>query len=203
MLHLTIIQMDLADENRLNQAKAMMKDLENEFQKQGGQLSISFKGLKTSDYMNPSLATALYADIDTRSQVQGFNNLKKIISRIIEEALNRSLVSKEDLAKSFINVDSQKKYTNRKLNVALIQTGLKSNKKFNASQIIEKYSDASILGDIDISQIHLSSKKQYQTQDGSKRMDKELFGNLLNQADKDLYYACESKIQLSIDDLFG
>ena len=180
MLHLTIVQMDLSDENKLNQAKAMMKDLENEFQKQGGQLTISFKGLKTSDFMNPSMATALYADIDQKSQVQGYNNLKKIISRIIEEALNRSLVTKDDLAKSFINVDSQKKYANRKLNVALVQTGIKGNKKFNASQIIEKYGESSILGDIDISQIHLSSKKQYETQDGTKRMDKELFGNLLN-----------------------
>ena len=126
------------------------------------------------------MATALYADIDQKSQVQGYNNLKKIISRIIEEALNRSLVTKDDLAKSFINVDSQKKYANRKLNVALVQTGIKGNKKFNASQIIEKYGESSILGDIDISQIHLSSKKQYETQDGTKRMDKELFGNLLN-----------------------
>jgi len=109
------------------------------------------------------MATALYADIDQKSQVQGYNNLKKIISRIIEEALNRSLVTKDDLAKSFINVDSQKKYANRKLNVALVQTGIKGNKKFNASQIIDKYGESSILGDIDISQIHLSSKKQYET----------------------------------------
>ena len=56
--------MDLSDQNKLVAAKAMMKDLENEFQKIGQNLEVSFKGMKTSDYINPSMATALYAEID-------------------------------------------------------------------------------------------------------------------------------------------
>jgi len=154
------------------------------------------------------------------------------------------------LAHSHIQYDfGNKQYVNKKLNVALIQTG-RHQKKFNAQQIIEKYGDSYIFNrgagspgkpsastkgqGLQISQIHLSSKKQYERQDGSKRMDKELFGNLLQlensacvsmsetadessasidargQATADHetghkmpYYACESKIQLSIDDLFA
>ena len=95
--------------------------------------------------MNPSMATALYAEIEER---QSNSNLKKMVSRVIEEAVKRSLATKEDLSKSFIQMDNNGRYVNRKLNVALIQTGLKANKKFNASQIIEKYGNSSILGDI-------------------------------------------------------
>ena len=161
--------------------------------------------------------------------------------------MRRGLVSKNDLARSHIQYDfGNKQYVNTKLNVALIQTG-RHQKKFNAQQIIEKYGDSYIFNrgvenpgktsastkgqGVQISQIHLSSKNQYETQDGSKRMDKELFGNLLqiensssmstmdqtasslNSSDQPMatretiqkmpYYACESKIQLSIDDLFG
>lgn len=63
--------------------------------------------------------------------------------------------------------------------------------------------------EIKLTQIHLSCKSQYETQeDGAPRMDKELFTNM-NQIEKQgdtkkmPYYACESKIQLSFDDLFG
>ncbi len=64
--------MDLSDQNKLVAAKAMMKDLENEFQKIGQNLEVSFKGMKTSDYINPSMATALYAEIDQKASVRVF-----------------------------------------------------------------------------------------------------------------------------------
>ena len=66
MLHLTLLQMNLEEEKNLSAAKAMMNDLENELQSSlaGQQLEIAFKGLRTSDYINPSKASALYADID-------------------------------------------------------------------------------------------------------------------------------------------
>ena len=64
--------------------------------------------MKTSDYINPSLATALYAEIDSKSSSNrmGLNNLKKIVHRLIEESLERGIVSKSDLAKSFITYDN-------------------------------------------------------------------------------------------------
>lgn len=51
MLHLTILQLNLASEKKINEAKAMMKDLEHEFQSNAmckDDVAISFKGLKTS-----------------------------------------------------------------------------------------------------------------------------------------------------------
>ena len=184
MLHLTICQLDLLDETKLNAAKSMMKELENEFQQIGQDLQIAFKGLKTSDYINPSSAQALFAEIDSsKSNKDGVDALKKIIHRLIEECLERDILKKEHLGKSFISFDNNSKmYVNKKLNVALIQ--VHKQKKFNAGQIIKHYGDSNIFtpdssGKIPISQIHLSSKSQYENQDGSKRMDKQLFGNLL------------------------
>lgn len=72
---------------------------------------------------------------------------------------------------------------------------------------MEKFRDCNILSDVAISQIHLSSKLQYETHDGEQRMAKELFSNLQQlEASGDYskmpYYACESKLQLTFDDLF-
>ena len=48
----------------------------------------------------------------------------------------------------------------------------------------------------------MSSKSDYQA--GNNRANKELFGNLMKieNPEEHPYYACESKITLSIDDLF-
>ena len=50
----------------------MMKDLENEFQNlfisSQGDIEISFKGLKTNEYINPSRASALFLEIDDKCQ---------------------------------------------------------------------------------------------------------------------------------------
>jgi hypothetical protein len=52
-------------------AKTMMKDLENEFQNLSicsqGDIEISFKGLKTNEYINPSKASALFLEVDDKS----------------------------------------------------------------------------------------------------------------------------------------
>lgn len=70
MLHLTFLHLDLKDPAKLDEAKKMMKEIEAEFQNtgllasDGGNLTLNCKGLKTSGYINPSKATALYLDID-------------------------------------------------------------------------------------------------------------------------------------------
>ena len=97
--------MNLEDDKNLALAKTMMKDLENEFQSKlaGQQLEIAFKGLKTSDYINPTRASALYAEIDEEfARSESYANIKKVIHRIVEESLKRGLVSKIDLAHSHI-----------------------------------------------------------------------------------------------------
>jgi len=68
-------------------------------------------------------------------------------------------------------------------------------KKFNAKQVIEKYGKCNVFNNgykklgkknsdaatgIHVSQVHLSCKNMYEAQDGeSNRMDRNLFGNLL------------------------
>lgn len=60
MIHLTILQMDLSSEEKLKQAKTMMKDLETSIQESGivtsgnGKLDLFFCGFKSSDFFNPS-----------------------------------------------------------------------------------------------------------------------------------------------------
>jgi len=69
----------------------------------GQQLELYFKGLRTSDYINPTEASALYCEIDDNSlKSKSYDNLKKIINRFVEECLKRQLVTKADLAKSHI-----------------------------------------------------------------------------------------------------
>ncbi len=56
--------------------------------------------------------------------------------------------------------------------------------------------------------MHLSSKQEYQSRDATVRMAKELYSNLHQlekegDLDKMPYYACETQIQLNIDDLFA
>lgn len=99
----------------------MMKDLETELQNEGfgnEPFELKFKGLKTSDYINPTQATALFCDID-RNNLEGIDKLKKLVHRIVQESLQRGLVSKTDLAKSHIQYQNGQ-YINKKLNVALI-----------------------------------------------------------------------------------
>ena len=78
-------------------------------------------------------------------------------------------------------------------------------RKFNAKEIIDKYGSANIMGEVSINEIHLSSKLEYETKNGS-RMKKELYSNILKQdqnpEEAAPYFACEAKITLSIDDLF-
>lgn len=74
MLHLTICQLNLATEQKVNAAKAMMKDLETEFQNNAmckDDIQIAFKGLKTSAFMNPSRASAMFLEIDEKSKRTG------------------------------------------------------------------------------------------------------------------------------------
>jgi hypothetical protein len=55
--------------------------------------------LKTSDYINPTRASALYAQIDQEFVTsQSYANIKMVVHRIVEESLKRGLVSKNDLA---------------------------------------------------------------------------------------------------------
>lgn len=58
--------MNLQEQSKLNAAKSMMKELENEFQVMlgGEQLELNFQGMKTSDYINPTQSSALYLEID-------------------------------------------------------------------------------------------------------------------------------------------
>lgn len=85
---------------------------------------------------------------------------------------------------------------------------MRKEKQFDAKVIIEKFNKSNIFGGLtNVSQIQLSSKTQYETQtNGGDRMDKKLFGNLMQQSNSNSlnpYYACESKIQLNVDDLFS
>jgi len=65
--------MDLASEEKLNQAKTMMKELETTIQESGvvhsgnGKLDLLFCGFKSSDFFNPSQASALYLEIDKQN----------------------------------------------------------------------------------------------------------------------------------------
>mmetsp|Transcript_25713 Transcript_25713/g.39539 ORF Transcript_25713/g.39539 Transcript_25713/m.39539 type:complete len:113 (+) Transcript_25713:604-942(+) len=111
----------------------------------------------------------------------------KAIDRIITESLKRGLVNKTDLAKSFVTYDLNKRmYVQKKLNVPMVQVR-KNQAKFNAAQIINRYNKAYALENtgrkrasmkireglgVSISQIHLSSKDQYEQQDGTSRMDR-------------------------------
>jgi hypothetical protein len=60
----------LSTDIKLALAKTMMKDLENEFQNLSicsqGDIEISFKGLKTNEYINPSKASALFLEVDDK-----------------------------------------------------------------------------------------------------------------------------------------
>ena len=84
-----------------------MKELENEFQMIGQNLEIAFKGLKTPDYINPSAAQAIFAEIDSsKNNKEGFDSLRKIVHRLIDECLSRDLLKKDELGKSFISFDN-------------------------------------------------------------------------------------------------
>lgn len=171
----------------------MMKDLETAIQSgelgNVGDIELEFSGLRTNDFINPSQASALYLDISQQAQKsESYFTLRKIIDHIINECLARNLVTKDELARSFINYDhSSREYVNRKLNVALVQTASRHGKKFNAKEIIDKYGNATILKPakgkkVRISQVHLSCKAEYESAtSGSKqmsRMKKELFANM-------------------------
>ena len=57
---------------------------------------------------------------------------------------------------------------------------MRKQKQFNAKVIIEKYNKSNIFGGLtNVSQIHLSSRTEYETANGGDRMDKKLFGNLM------------------------
>jgi hypothetical protein len=89
--------------------------------------------------------------------------------------LFRGIATKQDLAFSHIQQDySSKLYIAKKLNVSLVQT--RKNQRFNAKQLISNYTQS--IGECTVSQVHLSSKSEYETRDGSQRMAKELFSNL-------------------------
>lgn len=153
MLHLTVVQLNLSNEQKINAAKAMMKDLENEFQSNAlckDDIRISFKGLKTSQFMNPSRASALFLEIDEKTKrTSSYQTLRKIINSIIQAALQRNLVTKNELARSFVQYDQgASQYIVQNFNVSIIQCR-KSQRKFNARQIIEKYGRAAILNKFD------------------------------------------------------
>ena len=89
----------------MGSAKNMMKDLETELQNEGfgnDKIELKFKGLKTSDYINPTAATALFCDVDRSASFDSVEKLKKLCHRVVSEALKRNLVSKNDLSRSFI-----------------------------------------------------------------------------------------------------
>ena len=72
--------------------------------------------------MNPSEASALYLDMsaDCRQSVD-YERLLQVVDRIVTECLDRDICTKEQLGRSFIGFDhSNKRYYNRKMNVALI-----------------------------------------------------------------------------------
>ena len=88
----------------------MMKDLEAAIQSgelgNVGDIELEFSGLRTNDFINPSQASALYLDIAQQAQKSAsYFTLRKIIDRIVSECLARNLVSKDELARSFINYD--------------------------------------------------------------------------------------------------
>ena len=89
--------------------------------------------------------------------------MKTLVNNLVQEAIQRDLVSKSDLARSHIQFDhTTKSYVNKKLNVHVVQT--RKGKQFDAKKIIETYNSKNIFGaPLAISQIHLSSKSQYET----------------------------------------
>mmetsp|Transcript_17418 Transcript_17418/g.29309 ORF Transcript_17418/g.29309 Transcript_17418/m.29309 type:complete len:298 (-) Transcript_17418:110-1003(-) len=196
LLHLGVLQIDLIDEQKLDQAKALMKELEVEFQGMlGGQkIEVSFKGLRTADYLSPTLASNLFCDIDQAEQASSSPSyiiLRQLVHKTIDSFVKAGLVSRNDLAVSHVQFDNQaQQYVNKKLNVQVIQA--KRGQKFNAQQIISKYGAFNLFGGsgqldkgkgrqgakLRLEQFHLSCKQMYECKDGSKRMDKQLFGNV-------------------------
>ena len=87
-----------------------------------GTLELSFEGLKTGDYINPSEASALYLELAPTCKIDAdYQKLMTIIDKIVNECLSRALITKEQLGRCFIGYDhGSKTYMNRKLNVALI-----------------------------------------------------------------------------------
>ena len=67
------------------------------------QIKIPFKGLKTSEFVNPAKANSLFLEIDSNAiSTQEYLNLRKIVHRVIEECLIRKFVTREELARCHI-----------------------------------------------------------------------------------------------------
>ena len=109
----------------------MMKEIEAEFlnsgflASEGGKLELSCKGLKTLGYTNPTMASALFLDIDQddAKSASGYSKLKDIIDRLVSECLKRGLATLQDLAFNRIEKDkSSGKYIVKRLNASIIST---------------------------------------------------------------------------------
>jgi hypothetical protein len=65
------------------------------------------------------------------------------------------------------------------------------------SKAVMKKFDQYDLGTVDLNEVHLSSRNEFETPDGT-RMKRDLFSGANHGAN----YACESKIMLSFDHIF-
>lgn len=94
MLHLTLLMLNLADQEKLEKAKTLMRALEPLLKREFFGVSeeecttgtpkpvyLTFKGLATFQYLNPSQAKTIYVDL---KKDENYDLLKKITSKIFK-----------------------------------------------------------------------------------------------------------------------
>jgi 2'-5' RNA ligase len=109
ILHITLLTLDLKDENRLKEAKSLMKELRNEIKEKvlkGQHISLTLTGLATFNYLSPTTANVLYCEIKNDESYlllkkltskQHLNDIFMSIGKLINEFISKKLISQDEV----------------------------------------------------------------------------------------------------------
>ncbi|TNV81282.1 hypothetical protein FGO68_gene8137 [Halteria grandinella] len=182
MLHLTILMLDLSNQEKLTKAQALLTSLlpkiQNQFMKTP--MNLTFKGVQTFQDKNPSEARVLYFEV---KQDEGHGRLKSMASYIIDQFVTEGIIRQDELSQ--VKFNPSLGYYDMKFHLSLINS--KRWETFNAKPAIDKFKDTS-LGTFRVNQIHISSRSHIDEEDGS-RVER-------NESRGQGYYACDGKIEL-------
>lgn len=190
--HLTLLMLDLSDPVNFEKAKSVLKASEIYIQEKilGGEkgmdptpINVDFRGVKT--FGNPQQARILYNDVHHNNS---FDLLVKISDYLIRGFIEKGLVEESDLS----HVRQIQGLYQPEFHLTLLRAG---NRTIDASKILTVFHSKK-LGEVKISQIHLSSRDDFE--DSTQRMKRSLWNSL---KDHEASYACEQRIYLNYDEL--
>lgn len=150
-LHLTLVMLTLLDEEERNQAVKTLMDCKRHiidpFIKKHGTITITVKGL---EYMNddPKNVKILYAVVKTE------NDLLQTLVDNIADYFAKTGLSSETRTSVKLHVTLM----NTHYRDEIIQTYEKTEKTFDATQLLEEFKDT-YFGTVDLKDIHLSQRK--------------------------------------------